>query len=65
MDKDLTRQLLAEKRKLERQARQLLYKMEKIAKEWDRVKSDLKKAGQDIPHQLGDVLHGWRGKSLR
>jgi len=54
---------LAALRKLERQAKQLLYKMERIEAAWNVLKKELKEKGKEIPHHLGDVLHGWRSKS--
>jgi uncharacterized protein (UPF0335 family) len=56
---------LAELRKLERQAKQLIYKMERIETEWSRVRKQLLALGKDVPKQLGDVLHGWQKKAIR
>jgi len=53
---------IAQLRKLERQAKSLLYKMERIETEWNSVKEELTREGKEIPHQLGDVLHGWKSK---
>lgn len=63
MDRLVTKQLKTELRRLEKQARQLLFKMERISVEWNHVKDELKKQGHEVPRQLGDVLHGWRNKS--
>jgi len=60
VDSNVTKLLTQEMRKLEKQARQLLYKMDKLTADWDRVKAELKKNGKDIPHQLGDLLSGWK-----
>ena len=54
-------QKLAELRRLERQAKQLIYKMGRIESAWNNIKKDLKSKGKDISHQLGDVLQ--RAKS--
>lgn len=57
--------LLAELKKLERQAKGLLYKMERIQTQWNGLKDELKQKGKEIPHELGDVLHGHSFKSRR
>lgn len=48
---------LGEMRRLERQAKQLLYKMARIEAEWNKLKKELQGEGKEIPHHLGDVLH--------
>ncbi len=58
--KQLEMKKLSELRKLERQAKALLYKMERIEVEWRAVKSELLQIGRSVPHQLGDVLGAWR-----
>lgn len=62
MDPEI-KQKLAELRKLERQAKQLLYKMDRIESEWNSVKQELQSSGRNVPNHLGDVLSGWRNKS--
>lgn len=57
--------LLQQMRKLERQAKSLIYKMERIEASWDGVKAELKTRGKEVSHRLGDVLHGFQRKSLR
>jgi hypothetical protein len=52
-----------ELRKLERQAKQLLYKMERIEARWNSLKRELNEKGSEIPRHLGNVLLGWRSKS--
>ncbi len=61
MDPEISKKL-ADLRKLERQAKQLLYKMDRIESAWNVLKKDLKASGKDISHHLGDVLHGWKNK---
>ncbi len=56
MDPLVTKTLKAELRKLERQARQLIQKMQRVSNEWDRVQAELKKHGHDVPHQLAEKL---------
>jgi len=63
MDPEISEKL-SELRKLERQAKQLIYKMERIENAWNAVKRELQDKGKDVSHQLGDVLHGWNKKSL-
>ncbi len=63
MDPEISENL-AELRKLERQAKQLIYKMERIEAEWNRVRKHLETLGKDVPKQLGDVLHGWQKKAI-
>ena len=63
MDPLVTKQLKAELRKLEKQARQLLFKMERVSAEWNYVKDELKKQGHDVPRQLQDVLYGFANRS--
>lgn len=63
MDSEISDKL-SEMRKLERQAKQLIYKMERIESQWNRVKMELKEKGKDVSHQLGDVLHSWNKKSI-
>ncbi len=54
--------LMAKLRKLERQAKQLLYKMDRIQSDWNGVKKELVAKGKEISHELGDVLQGWSKK---
>lgn len=63
MDPEISENL-AELRKLERQAKQLIYKMERIEAEWNRVRKHLEALGKEVPKQLGDVLHGWQKKAI-
>lgn len=63
MDPDVSN-LMNELRKLERQAKGLIYKMERIETEWNGVKRELTEKGKEITHELGDVLQGWNKKSL-
>jgi hypothetical protein len=63
MDPELSKKL-AELRKLERQAKQLIYKMDRIEMQWNALREELKDSGRSLPRQLGDVLHGWRKKTL-
>lgn len=58
--KQLEMKKLSELRKLERQAKALLYKMERIEVEWNSIKNELRQSGRIVPHQLGDVLGTWR-----
>lgn len=60
-DNEVTKKL-SDLRKLERQAKQLLYKMDRIEAAWNTLKKDLKASGKEIHHQLGDVLSGWKSK---
>lgn len=48
---------LAEMRRLERQAKQLLYKMDRIEAEWNKLKKELQNEGREVPHLLGDVIY--------
>ena len=50
---------LAEMRRLERQAKQLLHKMDRIEADWNRLKKELEEEGKEIPHLLGDLIHGY------
>lgn len=63
MDPEISKKL-ADLRRLERQAKQLLYKMDRIESEWNSVKQELRAKGREISHQLGDVLHRFRKKSI-
>jgi hypothetical protein len=63
MDPEISKKL-ADLRRLERQAKQLLYKMDRIESEWNSVKQELRDKGREISHQLGDVLHRFRKKSI-
>ena len=56
MDPDISEKL-AEMRRLERQAKQLIFKMERLEAAWNKIKKELVENGKEIPHQLGDVLH--------
>lgn len=62
MDPEIAK-ALNEMRKLERQAKQLLYKMDRLETQWNDVKRELKEKGKEISHQLGDVLYRFRKKS--
>jgi len=64
MDSEIAEKL-AEMRKLERQAKQLIYKMGRLEAQWERVKKELQDKGKDIPHGLGDILYRFQKKSLR
>ena len=64
MDSEVS-QLLTELRKLERQAKGLLYKMERIQTQWSGLKDELKQKGKEIPHELGDELEGYGLKTRR
>lgn len=57
-------ELMNELRKLERQAKGLIYKMERLQKEWNGVKRELGEKGKEVSHELGDVLNGWSKKSF-
>jgi chaperonin cofactor prefoldin len=61
MDPEISKKL-ADLRKLERQAKQLIYKMDRIEAEWNQVKKELEDQGKSVPHQLGDVLFRFRKK---
>lgn len=63
MDPEISEKL-SELRKLERQAKQLLYKMERIESQWEEIKQELKEKGKEIHHRLGDVLYRYQKKSL-
>jgi hypothetical protein len=56
-------QKLAELRKLERQAKQLIYKMDRLEKSWNDVAKELREHGKEISHRFGDTLYGWRKKT--
>ncbi len=61
MDIEL-REKLKEIRKLEREAKQLLRKMDRIESEWNLLKIEIEQKGRDIPQTLGDILSGWKKK---
>lgn len=50
---------LSEMRKLERQAKNLIYKMQRLEKDWKNLREELKDAAVSVPKQLGDVLARW------
>lgn len=57
---------LAEMRRLERQAKQLIYKMERIESDWNQLKKELEDEGKEIPHLLGDIVHRYaRARELK
>lgn len=43
-------------RKLEREAKLLLRKMDRIESEWNSLKEEIVKKGKEMPQTLGDVL---------
>lgn len=58
--KNSTRELLKELRKLERQAKQLIYKMNKIELDWKHLQKELHAAGvKQLPNTLGDAIANW------
>lgn len=63
MDPEIS-QKLSELRKLERQAKQLIYKMERIESAWNQVKRELIAKGKTVSHELGDVLQSRQKKSF-
>lgn len=46
-------------RKIERQAKSLIYKMKHLEKDWEKVRSQLKSAKLSFPKTLGDVISRW------
>jgi chaperonin cofactor prefoldin len=61
LDPEISKKL-KELRKLEQQAKQLIYKMDRIEQKWNETKNELIALGRSVPHRLGDVLSGWRKK---
>lgn len=50
---------LATLRKIERHAKQLLYKMQRLETEWKKVRAEIKGTSESLPKTLGDVLSKW------
>ena len=46
-------------RRLERQAKQLIYKMKRLETEWKKLRSEFKSTSASLPATLGDVLSKW------
>ena len=58
--KEEKRERLRELRKIEKQAKRLIYKMHHLENEWKKLRSELAESGSSqLPKSLGDVIANW------
>lgn len=54
---DHDKEKVAELRKIERQAKQLIYKMRRLEAAWKKLRAEVKSTS--LPKTLGDILSQW------
>lgn len=57
--KDAESEALMQLRKIEKQAKQLIFKMKRLEKDWSKTRASIKSPNRSLPKTLGDVLSGW------
>lgn len=56
---DIEKKRISELRKIERQAKALIYKMQKLESEWKKLREEVKTTSLSVPKTLGDAISRW------